>query len=433
MADEEVIVVSATEGTNTRGQGRTTSKKKEQVGTNAAVRLLETCQKLAQSHQPKGRTKTVNIDRSLFEELVERVQQCEKVTQDHLSFKGTTIKQYLETLETNLVERINSSVTNKVSIAVENAHVGTEERLAATVEKTIQNVKLPTPTWAAIASSGIPSSASLSFSQSTGISSQSATGTTNLRITTPLLPQEDPGTGAGNSTKRFTRYLDVKEATEWIKGALGKHENTKGSEIAGVGITKFGYMIRFRNEKSKDLASEHEEWLADLHPETKIDRPRYGIVVHRTPTDEVKLDDKGDAMSKLSTENDFGSKGFRIVDVAWLKRKNTPLGRHASLGIWFDSPNAVEWAVRNGALFGRQYIGSVEPYESKRKRCHRCSKVGHLAWNCREPRRCAHCLEDHDKSDCPEGAQARCADCNQGHLTDAAECTNRATRFPHIS
>jgi hypothetical protein len=112
MADEEVLVVSTTEGMTTRGRTRTISKKNEQVGANAAARLLEICQKLVQCHQ------------------------------DHLSFDSVTIKQYLGTLETKLVERINASVTNKVSIAVENAHVGTEERLAATVEKTIQNVKL---------------------------------------------------------------------------------------------------------------------------------------------------------------------------------------------------------------------------------------------------------------------------------------------------
>ena len=232
------------------------------------------------------------------------VQECEKATQGHLNFDGATIKEYLEQFETSLVERVNASVTNKVSIAIENAHVATEERLAATVEKTIQNVKLPTPSWAAIASSGIPSSASLSFSQSTGNSSQNTVGSTSLRITTPLVQQENPSGSAGrNTTSFFTRYLDVKNATEWIKAALGKHENPKDAKILGVGTTKFGYVIRFGDEKSKDLASRHEEWLAGLHPETKVERPRYGIVIHRTPTDQVDLEDKSEAVSKLMEEN----------------------------------------------------------------------------------------------------------------------------------
>ncbi|KIV98885.1 uncharacterized protein PV09_09375 [Verruconis gallopava] len=67
--------------------------------------------------------------------------------------------------------------------------------------------------------------------------------------------------------------MDVKEATNWITRALQKHETMKETEIAGVGVIKFGYVIRFKNEKSKEIASKHDEWLADLHPETKIDRP----------------------------------------------------------------------------------------------------------------------------------------------------------------
>jgi len=434
MSDEEVVVVAAAkEGMNTRGKSRIITKKKDQVGADAAARLLETCQRLTRKHQAKGQSKTISVDRNLFEELVERVQECEKATQGHLNFDSATIKEYLEQLETNLVERINASVINKVSIAIENAHVGTEEKLAATVEKTIQNVKLPTPTWAAIASSGTPRSASLSFSQSTGNSSQNTIGSTNLRITTPLVQQEDvSGFDKRGTCSFFTRYLDVKSATEWIKRALGNHENTKEAKILGVGTTKLGYVIRFRDEQSKDLASRHEEWLASLHPETKIDRPRYGIVVHRTPMDQVNLETKREAISKLLEENEFTSKGFRVTDMAWLRRKDTPLRKHASLGIWFDSPNAVEWAIRNGVLFGRQYIGSIEPYEPKRKRCHRCLDIGHLAWNCKEQRRCAHCLEDHNRSDCPEGTRPRCADCGQEHQTEAMECTNRATRSPRL-
>ena len=344
MSDEEVVVVAAAkEGMNTRGKSRIITKKKDQVGADAAARLLETCQRLTRKHQAKGQSKTISVDRNLFEELVERVQECEKATQGHLNFDSATIKEYLEQLETNLVERINASVINKVSIAIENAHVGTEEKLAATVEKTIQNVKLPTPTWAAIASSGTPRSASLSFSQSTGNSSQNTIGSTNLRITTPLVQQEDvSGFDKRGTCSFFTRYLDVKSATEWIKRALGNHENTKEAKILGVGTTKLGYVIRFRDEQSKDLASRHEEWLASLHPETKIDRPRYGIVVHRTPMDQVNLETKREAISKLLEENEFTSKGFRVTDMAWLRRKDTPLRKHTSLGIWFDSPNAVE-------------------------------------------------------------------------------------------
>jgi len=63
MYDEEVVVVAAKEGVNRRGKARITSRKKDQVGADAAARLLETCQKLTQKYQPKGQAKTITIDR----------------------------------------------------------------------------------------------------------------------------------------------------------------------------------------------------------------------------------------------------------------------------------------------------------------------------------------------------------------------------------
>ena len=96
MSDEEVVVVAAAkEGMNTRGKSRIITKKKDQVGADAAARLLETCQRLTRKHQAKGQSKTISVDRNLFEELVERVQECEKATQGHLNFDSATIKEYL--------------------------------------------------------------------------------------------------------------------------------------------------------------------------------------------------------------------------------------------------------------------------------------------------------------------------------------------------
>ena len=105
------------------------------------------------------------------------------------------------------------------------------------------------------------------------------------------------------------------------------------------------------------------------------------MVVHRTPTDEVNLDNKPEAFIKFLAENDLTRSGYHVEEMVWLRKKGADLGKRASLGIWFDSPAAVEWAIRNGVLFGHQSIGSVELYEPKRKRCYRCLNMGHLAWN----------------------------------------------------
>lgn len=83
--------------------------------------------------------------------------------------------------------------------------------------------------------------------------------------------------------------------------------------------------------------------MRDLGDQTKVVRPRFGIMVHRTPTREV---------AKITEENKLNNKEFKIVDIAWLKRRDSDLGASASLGIWFDDLEATERAIHDGMVFG---------------------------------------------------------------------------------
>lgn len=84
---------------------------------------------------------------------------------------------------------------------------------------------------------------------------------------------------------------------------------------------------------------------------------------------------KQEAIKKMMEENKWVTKGFKEDDVAWLKQSDKTLGVTASLGIWFDSVKAAEWVVTNGVVCDQRYIGSVEAYQVKRKRCHRCQQI----------------------------------------------------------
>jgi hypothetical protein len=132
-------------------------------------------------------------------------------------------------------------------------------------------------------------------------------------------------------------------------------------------------------------------------------------------------------MKKIMEENDLIAKGFQIEDIAWLKSKDKPLGKSASLGIWLDTAEAAEWVINNGLVFTQRYIGSIEPYQIKKKRCHRCQSLGHLAWACKEPMRCGHCAGEHDRRECPPGTTARCVDCDGAHPTGDKECRGHTT------
>jgi hypothetical protein len=75
-------------------------------------------------------------------------------------------------------------------------------------------------------------------------------------------------------------------------------------------------------------------------------------------------------------ENHLAAKSLQIYDIAWLKGNDKQLGRSASLGIWLDTAEAAEWVINNELVFEWRYVGSIEPYQIKKKRCHRCQKFG---------------------------------------------------------
>ncbi|EED16645.1 conserved hypothetical protein [Talaromyces stipitatus ATCC 10500] len=80
-------------------------------------------------------------------------------------------------------------------------------------------------------------------------------------------------------------------------------------------------------------------------------------------------------------ENDLAEKGFEIEDIAWLKKKDRPLGKAASMGIWLNTPEAAESIINNGLLVGQRYIGKQV--------------------------KCGHCSGQHDQHNCPLGIRPR--------------------------
>ncbi|OJD23632.1 hypothetical protein ACJ73_05010 [Blastomyces percursus] len=197
----------------------------------------------------------------------------------------------------------------------------------------------------------------------------------------------------------LTRYLPVEEVKARVTDALQKNMPTKGVETIGIGTTKTGYIIRFRDKTSKDTASVNEGWGGSGTWETK----------------QSWLDPD----LKITEENELAQKGYKVEEIAWLKKRESTLGASASLGIWLDSAEAAELAVNNGMVFGHRYIGSIEAYQIKKKRCYRCLAFGHLAWNCKERLRCGFCTREHNTTNCRRESTPKCADCAERHPTGA--------------
>lgn len=256
-----------------------------------------------------------------------------------------------------------------------------------------------------------------------------------IRISTQrtVVDPRDNDTSDGNV---FGRYLPTDAVNNHIRTALQSDAVTQEAQVAGIGTIKTGYLIRFQDTESAEVARNNSGWIQRLGNNTKLVKPRFGVVVHRTPTEEFDL---GTGASPPDSGTDYpgrgknhrreqpGKNGYHIEELAWMKAKDKVLGKFASLGIWFDSAEGAEYMLRSGFLVNQHYIPYVERREIKKKRCFRCQRFGHLAWSCKETPRCGHCAGQHERERCPPGVRARCLDCSGEHPTGDRRCSSPVT------
>jgi hypothetical protein len=103
----------------------------------------------------------------------------------------------------------------------------------------------------------------------------------------------DPRDSINIDENAFGRYLPINTANTHIRTALQSDTATEGVQVAGVGTTKTGYIIRFKTTESAEAARNNTNWLQTLGNNTKLVKPRFGVVVHRTPTEEFDLETGG--------------------------------------------------------------------------------------------------------------------------------------------
>lgn len=261
-------------------------------------------------------------------------------------------------------------------------------RSASTTPTTASNY----PSWAAVVANGGQAQPT-PWSALPGGRKKQAKEANCVRVSTQRGEADDNS----DNTTTFRKNLPAEVTTAQIQKALASAPATQDTQVHGVEITRPGYLIRFRSEDQADTARSNTEGLGELGNNTKLVRPRFGVVVHRTPTEELtSLQDDDARINKIMEENEMGLKGFRISQISSLRKdKEKAIGKHGSLGIWFDTREAAEWLMDRGLLVGHTNIGSVVPYRVKEIRRYRCQGFGHLAWACKEQARCGHCTGNH--------------------------------------
>lgn len=97
-------------------------------------------------------------------------------------------------------------------------------------------------------------------------------------------------------------------------------------------------------------------------------------------------ENQAEIIRKVTEERNLENKGYRIAEVVWLKRQDKPLDYTATLGIWFNTIEAAEWATRYGLIAEQRYIGIIETYHIKNRHRYQClgAEISYVTWVCRD-------------------------------------------------
>lgn len=98
--------------------------------------------------------------------------------------------------------------------------------------------------------------------------------------------------GAENNGDAFGRYLPTPAANAYIRAALLKTPSTRDAQVAGIGTTKTGYVVRFKNQASAETVRNNTDWLTELGNDTRLVKPRFGVAVQLIPTFGLDLEKK---------------------------------------------------------------------------------------------------------------------------------------------
>ncbi|KAI2760688.1 hypothetical protein DTO012A8_9637 [Penicillium roqueforti] len=128
-----------------------------------------------------------------------------------------------------------------------------------------------TRTWAAVAATGDNATSSLSHQKP-------AKEQNCVRISTQRA-SVDPRDNDNNDGNAFGRYLPTDTVNTHIRTALQSDAATQDAQVVGIGTTKTGYLFRFKNMESAQMARNNTMWLRKLGNITKPVKPRFGVVV----------------------------------------------------------------------------------------------------------------------------------------------------------
>ena len=192
--------------------------------------------------------------------------------------------------------------------------------------------------------------------------------------------------------KELINTMPPKEFTERCQHAVEK------ASIPGIKLQRINKIvigIRARCETEEQAGQLRVLDWSEAFEGIKTYEPKYGIVIHGIPIDELDLDDPK-TIKLLEAANGFSSR--TISKVTFLRRKDKEPAiktKHRFIVIYFNNYHTANKCIANGCYISYVY------YQPERfvpqfqvMQCFNCCEYGHRAITYKRKRRCGKCTQN---------------------------------------
>jgi hypothetical protein len=200
--------------------------------------------------------------------------------------------------------------------------------------------------------------------------------------------------------------------------------------LQGVQKLKSGD-IRIKCDTPDEVNSLKEINWSEAFPGLYVKKPKYGIVIHGVPTNDLIASEVTDTQ-KEQIERQNAPKGLIIESILPLRRKRseqgevTELPRHHSIIIFTHDARVADKCIRSGVTIN-YCIYPAERYcpQLKLTQCYNCFGYGHNVLQCRSKAICGKCSSTEHNQEACKATEPKCAKCNGNHHPWALLCPKR--------
>jgi hypothetical protein len=182
--------------------------------------------------------------------------------------------------------------------------------------------------------------------------------------------------------------------------------------------------IRFSCNSKKEAQRLREIDWSKAFPGLKVRQPRFGIVIHGIPIEEINpcTDNLDDIAVEIGSRNDLKIAKLRTLRAP---SKRDPAARSNSFVILTHDADAADKCLKKG-IFLNCRLFNTEKYTPQYQltQCYKCQRYGHKAGYCRGKEKCGRCGDNHTTKDCETNVH-KCANCGDDHPAWHPDCPRR--------